>query len=77
MNENCTTISTDLKKVTIKSIIFSKLHSKYVLAIKEKDGKIILEKEEYRLMINKFGTYTGHWRGKIISVDKNYKIVEI
>jgi len=76
MNKIDSVLSKD-KTVTIKSISFSKLYSKYTLKIREEEGNIILEHDEYRHLINKLGDYTGHWRGKEITVDEDYRVVKV
>ena len=76
MNKNDTTLSTD-KVVTIRGVGFSKLYSKYTLTIHEEEGKIILENDDYRNLINGLGDYMGNWRGKKITIDENYKVVKV
>jgi len=76
MNKIDSVVSTD-KIVTIRGVGFSKLHSKHTLTIKEEEGKIILEHEDYRCLVNGLGDYMGDWRGKKITVDENYKVVKV
>jgi len=76
MNKIDSVTSTD-KVVTIRGVSFSKLHSKHTLTIKEEEGKIILENDDYRCLVDGFGYYTGDWRGKEITVDKNYRVVKV
>ena len=75
-NDKAVSVAGD-KVVTIKGVALSKLHSRYTLTIKEERGKLLLEHDDYRYLIKKFGTYTGHWRGEKIAIDKDYKVVKV